>query len=100
MRTLPSNSSFRPRHSDARADHDVVLRATPRLRPTTVVPGPMPGQRVRGGSAKLRIKSPPRQPRSAPPDATVTNSSPFTIYTAGDAKMPAPAVYFLKRLSD
>src|SRR5438552_3765473 len=54
-------------------------------------------QRVRGGSAKLKIRSPPRRPRSPPPDATVTNSSPFTMYTAGDEKMPAPVLNFHKR---
>src|SRR5262245_29459915 len=29
------------------------------------------------GSAKLRIRSPPRRPRSPPPDATATNCSPL-----------------------
>ena len=31
------------------------------------------------GSANARIRSPPRRPRSPPPDPTVTNCSPFTI---------------------
>src|SRR5262249_19212075 len=33
----------------------------------------------RFGSPKLRIRSPPRRPRSPPPDATATNSSPFVM---------------------
>src|SRR5207253_488687 len=36
-----------------------------------------PFQRL--GSAKLRMRSPPRRPRSPPPEATATNSSPFTM---------------------
>jgi len=48
----------------------------------------------RSGSAKLRIRSPPRRPRSPPPEATVTNCSPFTMYTAGDEKTPAPVLNF------
>ncbi len=44
------------------------------------------------GRAKLRMRSPPRRPREPPPDATVTNSSPSTMYTAGDAKMPEPVL--------
>src|SRR5204863_8918352 len=51
----------------------------------------------RGGSAKLRMRSPPRRPRSPPPDATVTNCSPFTMYTDGDEKTPDPVLNFHSR---
>ena len=46
----------------------------------------------RGGKAKLRIRSPPRRPLSPPPDATVTNCSPSTMYIEGDEKTPAPVL--------
>jgi hypothetical protein len=45
-------------------------------------------------AARLRIRSPPRRPRSPPPDATVTNSSPFTTYIDGAAYTPAPVLNF------
>src|SRR5262249_14848609 len=50
------------------------------------LPQPLLGGAIQrgGGRAKLRIRSPPRRPRSPPPEATVTNSSPFAMYTAGD----------------
>src|SRR5438552_16497338 len=53
-------------------------------------------QRVRGGSPKHKIRSPPRRPRSPPPDETDTNSSPSTMYEAGDEKMHEPVLYFHK----
>ena len=34
---------------------------------------------TRFGRAKLRMRAPPRRPRSPPPDATVTNCSPSTM---------------------
>src|SRR4051812_18621723 len=46
------------------------------------------------GSANARMTSPPRRPRSPPPDATVTNSSPFTMYTDGEENTPAPVLNF------
>src|SRR5690349_4633210 len=49
---------------------------------------------LRGGKPKLRIRSPPRRPRSPPPEATATNSSPFTTYTDGDENTPAPVLNF------
>ena len=54
--------------------------------------GPLRRRRYRGGRAKLRIRSPPRRPRSPPPDATVTNCSPSTMYIEGDEKTPAPVL--------
>ena len=48
----------------------------------------------RFGSAKLKIKSPPRRPRSPPPDPTVMNCSPLTMYVEGDENTPAPVLYF------
>ena len=44
------------------------------------------------GKAKLRMRSPPRRPREPPPEATVTNSCPSTMYTAGEAKIPEPVL--------
>src|SRR5207244_7523652 len=48
----------------------------------------------RGGSAKLRMRSPPRRPRSPPPEATATNSWPLTAYTDGDENTPDPVLNF------
>jgi hypothetical protein len=42
-------------------------------------PATNPRRSYRGGSAKLRIRSPPRRPRSPPPEATATYCSPFAM---------------------
>lgn len=46
------------------------------------------------GSAKVRIRSPPRRPRDPPPDATETYSWPSITQIDGDANTPAPVLNF------
>ena len=52
------------------------------------------GSGYRFGNAKLKIKSPPLRPRSPPPEPTVTNCSPLTMYMEGEENTPAPVLNF------
>ena len=68
--------------------------------PGALEEGPTRRDTQRAGSAKVRMRSPPRRPRSPPPEPTVTNCSPFTMYTEGDEKTPPPVLNFQSNSPD